>query len=185
MSDGNTPVRRRIAPWQILLLSIAFAMTAAGAIVATLPSGAGVDSPAPAPRGANIEDLRQGEGANFTREQVESAARDAGQAAQRWWERAAPHVWRVGLAFFVAFVAGFAFRNFVKTAAMVAGGVLVLVVALTYFQIVDFQPAVQQGLARSQSAFTDLADYLQKTTVERLPATVTGVLGFVAGFVRR
>jgi uncharacterized membrane protein (Fun14 family) len=101
-----------------------------------------------------------------------------------WFDSLAPHTWRAAISFIGAFIVGYAFRRFVATMAVITGIAFAGIAALTYFDIVDLSN-VRAGVEKSAGVVTKLATQFKDTVLAWLPSSVTGIGGFLIGFMRR
>ena len=108
------------------------------------------------------------------------------EPAASWGEWASGKSVRLGVGFLGGFVAGFAARTYVKTVAVVAGVVTVLLAVASYFQLfnIDFS-AVQTEWASSSQWLLAQSGKLKDVVIDHLPSTTAGLAGFVVGMMRR
>jgi uncharacterized membrane protein (Fun14 family) len=118
-------------------------------------------------------------------ESVRKADADA-KAAQSWSEWASAKGVRFGSGFLGGFLLGFAIRAYVKTVAVVAGVITVLLAAASYFQLfnIDFSAVQQQWASNSEWLLTQ-ADKLKDAVLAHLPSSTAGAVGVFFGTRRK
>jgi uncharacterized membrane protein (Fun14 family) len=177
---------RQLAGWKRMLLGVVAMLTALGG------TGALVGQFQPRPddyrqAARTVESLQNIPRASLTpdqAEQLQSAQQTQRQYTGFLYDSLSPHTWRAGLSFIGAFVLGFAFRQFVKTTALIVGIALAAVAALTYFDIVDLS-SVRSGVEKSSAWLTKIGTYAKDVVMAWFPSTVTSFAGFFLGFMKR
>lgn len=97
-----------------------------------------------------------------------------------------PILMRVGLVFAVGFVIGYAFRSFLKTAAMLAAVAVVGLLVLSWTGILHVDMTTMQERYHDTAAW--LAGETQRLLEHMLthvPSTLSGIAGAITGFLRR
>ncbi len=117
-------------------------------------------------------------------QKLESAEQTRDAHATFLTDKLSPHAWRAAISFLVAFAVGYAFRAFIKTAAVVSGAIIAVVAALSYFEIIDLTN-VRAGVEKSASLVTKFATHAKDVVLAWLPSSVTSTLGVFAGFTRK
>ena len=137
---------------------------------------------------ATIESIKStASGANLTPEQNAQLdrAKEKVKAAGHWfYEKTAPQLAKVGFGFFVAFVLGYAFRQFIKTMAMLTALALALGGVAAYFGWIDFS-AFRENLSTGTNWVTNQFDGAKQFAMRFIGAGMSGTIGFVVGFLRR
>ena len=176
----------RMERWKKLVLTIALlvgVIGAAGSIV-------GATRPAPAPSvqaQQTIEDLKVPAGSQLTDTQqarLDQAKQTVSNYGHWFYDKTAPVLWRVGFSFAVAFVLGIAARSFVKSIAFFVAGVLVIATALAYFKVLDLGQ-FRDNLTNSTGWAADQMKGLKDLAVKTIGFSLTGVVGFVLGFLKK
>lgn len=173
---------RRLSRMQRRLLWIALLAAVVGG-VGVLLGGGGFDGGSP----MRIEDLRSASGApGGQAEFTERQAREVLESSRHWFfDRVAPHLWRMGASFFVAFVLGFMLRQFIKAMAITFGAAIALVTLADWLGWVDWLPKIKQGLTDSSTWIRQTVEEYSELIKSRLPAGMTAAVGFFFGFLRR
>ncbi|HSV12644.1 MAG TPA: FUN14 domain-containing protein [Tepidisphaeraceae bacterium] len=101
-------------------------------------------------------------------------------------QRVSPWMTRVGLSFFVGIVVGLVSRMFLKIAAgitVLIGGVIL---ALSYFHVLNVDmSSVKTEYASASAWLGDQAVRLKDMVLHALPSTSSAAAGFLSGFKRR
>lgn len=173
---------RRLSRLQKRLLWLALLAAVVGGIGVML-GGDGLDGGS----ALRIEDLRSASGApGGQAEFTEQEAREAFEKSRHWFfDRVAPHLWRMGASFFVAFVLGFMLRQFIKAMAITFGTAIALVTLADWLGWVDWLPKIKQGLTDSSTWIRQTVEGYSELIKARLPAGMTAAVGFFFGFLRR
>lgn len=100
-------------------------------------------------------------------------------------QRSGDFLWRTALSFFVAFVAGFMFRHFVKGIATAAAFVVVGAVAMQLIFGVDLASQVRGNVEASKPALLALGRDAAAALMAQIPVGLSVIAGFVIGFLRR
>jgi len=110
----------------------------------------------------------------------------APEASPTLTQRFSPWLTRVGFTFIVGFVVGWAFRAFIKIMSMIASLALAVVLALSYFGVlnVDFSSAEKQ-YESAMSWVTDQASRAAKTILNHIPGSASSFAGMFIGFRRK
>jgi uncharacterized membrane protein (Fun14 family) len=193
MSDDGTEevvvVRRRPGLvrgqplWKKLLLTVSLLVTLGGGVLWGLSAMEAKTQPTTAP--SNGDWSRVPVGRSFLPSTAEISTAAAEQI-EDWRAQWGPGLVRFGISFAVGFMAGFAFRQFLKTLAiLLAVGVVALIgLSLTNVINIDLSEASTK-YEGTLSWLGEQATRVKDTVISRVPATVAGVLGFVVGFLRR
>ncbi len=173
---------RRLSTLQRRLLGLALLAAIVGG-VGVLFGGGSFD----AASSVRIEDIRSASGApGGQAELTEQQAREAIEQSRHWFfDRVAPHLWRMGASFFVAFVIGFMLRQFIKAMAITFGTAIALVTLADWLGWVDWLPKIKQGLTDSSTWIRQTVEGYSELIKARLPAGMTAAAGFFLGFLRR
>lgn len=169
--------------WKKALLALALLVTLGGGVLWGLSAIEQGATPTTAPTAGDWSKVPVG------RSFLPSSAELSHAAAEQiddWRARWGPGLVRFGVSFAVGFMGGFAFRQFLKTLAiLLAVGVVVLVgLSLTNVVHIDWSDATSR-YEGTLNWLGEQATRLKDTVVARFPATVAGALGFVVGFLRR
>ena len=145
------------------------------------------EPPAKVQAQATVEELQVPAGQSLTPQQqvqLDDAKQQVTTYAHWFYDKTAPTLWRVGLGFVMAFILGYMARTFVKTVAFFAAAVLCLATAAAYFGFID--------LAQYRNSFTsstgwamDQANGFKDLLMKSASASLSGVIGFVVGFLRK
>jgi hypothetical protein len=162
----------RLALWKRACIYAALFLILAGAVMTVAASSSFLASPAH-PAGS----LHLPEGV------VLNGASRSSLAATL--ERTGDLLWRTALSFFVAFVAGFMFRHFVKGIATAAAFVVVGAVALQLIFGVDLASQVRGNVEASKPTLLALGRDAVEAFTAQIPAGLSVIAGFVIGFLRR
>lgn len=163
-----------LATWKKVLVVIA--LMAAGAGLALTIVGMNRS-----PEGAGVSETIDGVRSSFTGIDTEHVAREASLL----YDKFAPHLWRAGVSFFIAFVIGFFFRQFVKTMATVVAIAVVGLFLLDYFDVVPVLPRIRASIDAHGGAIQEKGKALLHLVQTQLPASIVSVAGFVIGFSRK
>lgn len=98
-------------------------------------------------------------------------------------ERISPWMTKVGLSFIVGFVVGWLLRTFLKTVALIGGGIIALLMLLSYLGY-DLSGA-QKEYTSFMSWLTDQGQRLAKALLDHLPGSTSSAAGMFVGFRRR
>lgn len=176
----------RMSGWKKLLVILSIAITIVGAtgsiIGATRP-----DPPAVVQNQQTIEELQKPAGQSLTPEQqvkLDQAKERVSELSHWFYDKTAPHLWRMGLSFFVCFVIGFMARTFVKSVAFFFAGILVLATAASYFGFLDLGK-FRENLTGSTGWAMDQLKGLTDLVATFFGASATGTIGFFVGFLKR
>jgi uncharacterized membrane protein (Fun14 family) len=109
-------------------------------------------------------------------------------APEKPWltHKVSPWAMRVGLACIGGFVIGFIFRLFLKIMTLLTLAVMTILVALSYFNVmnIDFT-AVEKKYESGAAWVTGQAEIASKKLASHLPGSGSGFLGMFMGFRRR
>ena len=193
-----TPLRRRaivgtaayhfwrLAWWKKALLIFALLIGVVGVVGAVAGAVRGTP-PEVRTSQAKVEDLQKaGPRSSLTAEQQTElkTAEDNVNAYRHWfYDKTAPQLWRIGLGFFVAFVLGFAARQFVKTMATLAALLVVGVGVAIYFGYLD-SGGVRANVTTGTGWVMDRLGSMKETVLSFIGASLSGTVGFVIGFTR-
>lgn len=158
--------------WKRLLVMLSVVLVGVGVTSSMFAPS----KPAPAP---NLQVDNQ---ANLTGEDVRVKVEETGH----WFSsNVAPHMWRIGISFLVAFVLGFLMRQFLVAMAFTLGAVLAVLFVVNYLGWIEISPDVK-------STVTESADKVEQTTRSfvdvmkaRLPSSFAAFAGFFIGFLRK
>ena len=107
-------------------------------------------------------------------------------AAPSWRERISPWMSKVGLSFIVGLVVGWVFRAFLKVMSLLGGALLAILLALSYFNVLNIDmTAAREQYASTMAWATDQAHHLAKAILNHLPGSTSSFLGLFVGFRRR
>lgn len=118
------------------------------------------------------------------KEQLSDAYAQASAAGHWFYDKTAPHLWRIGLGFSVAFVLGYMARQFVKTVAVVAALMLILAGVAIYFGQLDGSK-VGADLRSGAGWVADRSTWIKEQLIAIGTASISGTIGFVIGFTRQ
>lgn len=181
-----------LSGWKKLLLVLSFIVAMVGSIGAFVGIVKGAPPEAEQAQ-ATVESLRveAANSNNFSPEQKEKIqqqlddATARAKAAGHWfYQKTAPHLARIGFGFFIAFILGYAFRQFIKTMASLAAIVLVGAGVAAYFGWVDFS-SFRGNLTASTGWVSDQLTGAKDVILKFIGASLSGTVGFVIGFMRR
>lgn len=101
--------------------------------------------------------------------------------------RVPPWMTRVGASLIVGYIAGWLFRVFIKTATLITSVGIAIVMALSYFHVVnvDFTAAAERDSKTAMAWAIDQGDHLRKALVAHLPSSTSATVGGFLGFRRR
>lgn len=175
-----------LAGWKKLLLVLAIAMSVAG-FAGTLTGAIKGKPPEVQQAQVRVEELSSvGQHSSLTAEQTQQLEQVKAKVddAKHWfYDQTAPQLWRIGLGFFVAFVAGFAARQFVKTMASLAAIAVVLAGVAIYMGWIDATTA-KSNLATGTGWVMDRIDTFKEAVLKFAGASLSGTAGFAIGFMR-
>lgn len=101
-------------------------------------------------------------------------------------QRVTPWMTRVGLSFFVGIIVGLVFRMFIKIAAGITVLIGGLILALSYFHVLNIDmSSVKTEYASASAWLGDQASRLKDVVLHALPSTSSAAVGFLSGFKRR
>ena len=176
----------RLAWWKKLLLVLAVVLGVVGA-TGSVGGFFRPDPPEMKQAQATVESLAVPAGVALTPQQqvqIDQAKAKVDEFRHWFYDKTAPHLWRMGLGFFVMFVIGYAFRQFVKTMAVIAALLLAAVGVAAYlgaFELGHFR----QNLTHSTGWAMDQVAGLKDLILKFAAASLSGTAGFVIGFMRR
>lgn len=177
-----------LSGWTKLILVIALTMGVVG--VAGVVVGATQPTPpAKVEAQTKVDTLRaQGfAGNSLTTDQqqtLDTAKQQVSQAGHWFYDKTAPTLWRVGIGFVVFFVVGFMARSFLKSVAFFAAGILFIATAAAYFGFIDLGH-FRDNLTSSTGWAMDQLNGFKDLLVKSVGISLSGVVGFVVGFLRK
>lgn len=182
-------VRRQfyaLAGWKKALLVLALVMTIAG-VIGSMTSVVKGKPPEVKQAQVKVEELNVvGQRSSLTPEQarqLESAKAKVDSVKHWFYDQTAPQLWRIGLGFFIAFVLGFMARQFLKTMAMLAALLVVLVGVAIYFGKLE-SGSVKSDLATGTGWVMERLDSMKSVLLKFAGTSLSGTAGFVIGFLR-
>jgi len=172
---------RRLSPFQIKLLSTAFAIGVVGFVIYAAAELGRPDLPkakAPSVQAAN---------SGFV--DTDNSGRDSttdSAPAETWTGWFGGKGAKLGFGFVGGFIIGFIFRTFVKMMTLITFVFVGILAALNYFHIlnIDFT-AVHRAYENNADWINDQAMRLKDLLVAHLPSTTTGAAGVWFGTRRR
>jgi uncharacterized membrane protein (Fun14 family) len=103
-----------------------------------------------------------------------------------WLADNAPMLTRSAVGFIGAFIVGWAFRVFIKTMVTVTVLGAGLLLALSYYGVLDVDfTAARQQYASATAWLWDQASHLKTVALSHLPSTTSGVLGLFVGLRKK
>jgi uncharacterized membrane protein (Fun14 family) len=175
-----------LAGWKKALLVLAIILAIAG-FAGSLTGAVKGKPPEAREAQVRVEELSAvGRHSSLTAEQtqqLESAKAKVNDVKHWFYDQTAPQLWRIGLGFFIAFVLGFAARQFVKTMATLAAIAVVLAGVAVYFGWIDVGNA-KASLASGTGWVMERADTVKEAVLKFAGASLSGTAGFVIGFMR-
>lgn len=177
--------------WKKLLLVVVALLIVVG-VVGSIVGTMQPSTPEQNIAAANVESIRIETGRSSLtaeqREQLDQQLDDAKtklRAAGHWfYDKTAPNLWRWGLAFFAGFVLGFAFRQFIKTMAILAAVVIVAAGIAAYLGYIDVG-ALKTNVTSGTGWFMDRVGAIKDVVIASAGASLIGTAGFVIGFMRK
>ncbi len=177
-----------LSGWKKLLLMLSFL----AAMVGTFGTLVGVvrgQSEERVKAQATVESIRSSlaPGASLTPDQqarLDQATTQMKSAGHWFYEKTAPHLAKIGFGFFVAFILGYAFRQFIKTMASLAAIAVALGGVAAYFGWIDFSH-FRENLTASTGWVSDQLTGAKDVIIKFIGASLSGTVGFVIGFMRR
>jgi uncharacterized membrane protein (Fun14 family) len=175
-----------VAGWKKALLVLAILMSIAG--IAGSVTGAIKGKPPEVQQAqVRVEELSAvGQHSSLTAEQtqqLDQATAKVDEVKHWFYDQTAPQLWRIGLGFFIAFVAGFAARQFVKTMASLAALAVVLAGVAIYMGWIDAATA-KSNLASGTGWVMERVDTFKDAVLKFAGASLSGTAGFAIGFMR-
>lgn len=169
--------------WKKALLALSLLVTLGGGVLWGLSAMEGGAAPTTSPSSGDWSRVPVGH--SFLPSSAE-IAHAAEERFEDWRARWGPTLVRFGISFAVGFMAGFAFRQFLKTLAiLLAVGVVVLIgLSVTNVINIDLSEASTK-YEGTLSWLGEQATRVKDTVIDHISATFAGVLGFVVGFLRR
>jgi uncharacterized membrane protein (Fun14 family) len=178
----------RLSGWKkfLLLLSILIAILGTVGTVIGYVRGR---SPQRAEAQQTVEQIRSSvpPGASLTPDQQArlDQATDQMRAAGHWfYEKTAPHLARIGFGFFIAFILGYAFRQFIKTMAVLAAIVIVAAGVAAYLGYIDLSH-LRDDLTASTGWVGDQLTGAKDLILKFIATSLSGTIGFIVGFTRK
>ena len=103
-----------------------------------------------------------------------------------WKARYGPGLMQTGVSFIIGFVLGYAFRQFVKTLAILLAVGVVAVIGLAFFNVIhiDFS-GMQTQYESALHWLSDQGSRLKDFVLSYIPSFSAGTLGAIVGFLRR
>ena len=176
----------RLSGWTktvVLVAVVASVVGLAGVVVgATQP-----DPPQKIEAQQTVRQMQVPSGMSLTAQQqatLDDAKQRVSQAGHWFYDKTAPTLWRVGIGFVVFFVLGFMARTFVKTVAFFAAAILCIATAAAYFGYVDLGH-FRANLTSWTGWAMDQMNGLKDLIVKSVGISLSGVVGFVIGFLRK
>lgn len=174
--------------WKKRLLIVSFLVALVGAI-GTVIGFFQSKPPEQVQAQATVESLRTdaASGANLTPEQqakLDQATAQVKAAGHWFYQKTAPHLAKIGFGFVIGFILGFAFRQFIKTMAVLAAIALVAGAAAAYFGYLDLG-VFRSNLTASTGWVSDQLTGAKDIILKFIGASLSGTVGFVIGFMRR
>jgi uncharacterized membrane protein (Fun14 family) len=119
-----------------------------------------------------------------SRSAVESSGARVPQDAPLW-QRVSPHATKIGISLVIGFIVGFLFRAFLKTMALIVLVIGGIILALSYFDIlnIDFASAREQT-EQAASWLTQKVTAAREMVMAHLPSGVASAVGAFLGFRR-
>jgi uncharacterized membrane protein (Fun14 family) len=102
-----------------------------------------------------------------------------------WWQKLSPRATKIGVSLVIGFFVGFLFRAFLKTMAMVTAVIVAILLALSYFNVlnIDFT-AAREHYQSAAHWLSDQAWRLKDAIVAHIPSGAAGVFGAFMGMRR-
>lgn len=169
-----------------LVLTLALLAGIVG-VVGSVAGAVRPEPPAQAQAQTTVEQLQVPAGQSLTTQQqvkLDEAKAQVSEYAHWFYDKTAPTLWRVGLGFVMAFILGYIARTFVKTVAFFAAAVLCLATAAAYFGFVDLAQ-YRNSFTQSTGWAMDQANGFKDLLMKSASASLSGVIGFVVGFLRK
>jgi uncharacterized membrane protein (Fun14 family) len=177
-----------LSGWKKLLLVLSILIAVLGTLGTVIGYVRG-RSPERAEAQQTVEQIRSSvpPGASLTPQQQErlDQATQQMRAAGHWfYEKTAPHLARIGFGFFIAFILGYMFRQFIKTMAMLAAVVLVGAGVAAYLGYLDLSH-FRDNLTASTGWVGDQLAGAKDMVLKFIGASLSGTIGFIIGFTRK
>lgn len=100
-------------------------------------------------------------------------------------QRVSPYATRVGLGLVGGFIIGWAFRAFIKMMTTITLGIVMLLTALSYFNVMNVDLTSAEGQFKSGGSWvSDQATRLKDAALAHIPGSATSFIGFFLGFRR-
>lgn len=173
--------------WVTKLIVVVALLAGIAGVAGSIAGAVRPDPPAAVQARATVEELQVPAGQSLTPQQqvkLDEAKAQVSEYAHWFYDKTAPTMWRVGLGFVIAFILGLMARTFVKTVAFFAAAILCVATAAAYFGFID--------LAQYRNSFTnsagwamDQANGFKDLIMKSASASLSGVIGFVVGFLRK
>jgi uncharacterized membrane protein (Fun14 family) len=170
--------------WQKAVLGLAMVVGVAGAGAQLATRSA---PPPPAPT-ANESTSAAPEGSRgFVSGQPQATPAQQPPAPEETWvQKASPVATKSGIGFVGAFLVGWLFRVFLKTMAVITAIGVAILLALSYFNVIDIDVSAAKQQWSSISGFlTTQAGNLKELLMNHLPASSASAGGFVVGLCRK
>jgi uncharacterized membrane protein (Fun14 family) len=103
-----------------------------------------------------------------------------------WKARYGPWLMQTGVSFILGFVLGYAFRQFVKTLAILLALGVALTIGLSFFNVINIDfSGVQTQYESSLHWLSDQGSRLKDFVLSYIPSFSAGTVGAIVGFLRR
>jgi uncharacterized membrane protein (Fun14 family) len=177
-----------LSGWKKLLLVLSFVIAIVGT-VGTVVGYVRGRSPERVKAQQTVEQIRSSvpPGASLTPDQqarLDQATTQVRAAGHWFYEKTAPHLARIGFGFFIAFILGYAFRQFIKTMATLAAIVLVGAAVAAYLGYLDLSQ-FRGNLTASTGWVSDQLTGAKDVLLKFIGASLSGTVGFILGFMRK
>lgn len=169
--------------WKKLLLMVSLLVTLAGAVLWGLSAMQDGTQPTTAPSAGDWSKVPIGQSFLPSTSQISEAA---AEQIEDWRAAWGPGLVRFGISFAVGFMGGFAFRQFLKTLAILLAVGVVALIGLSLTNVIDID--LSEAGTKYEGTLSWLGEQatrVKDAAISRVPATIAGVLGFVVGFLRR
>ena len=158
--------------WKRLLVMLSVVLVGVGVTSSMFAPS----KPAPAP---NLQADNQ---ASLTGEDVRVKVEETGH----WFSsNVAPHMWRIGISFLVAFVLGFLMRQFLVAMAFTLGAILAVLFVVNYLGWIEISPDVKSTVSQSAEKVEQGTRTFVDVMKARLPSSFAAFAGFFIGFLRK
>lgn len=177
-----------LSGWKKLLLVLSFVIAILGTVGTVIGYVRG-RSPERVQAQQTVEQIRSNvaPGASLTPEQqarLDQATQQMRAAGHWFYEKTAPHLARIGFGFFIAFILGYAFRQFIKTMGILAAVVLVAAGVAAYLGYLDLS-RFRDNLTASTGWVSDQLTGAKDVILKFIGASLSGTVGFIIGFTRK